>query len=335
MIGVSQISVVAFRGGGGSAPNPDFISTWDTTQAGSASDTVVLPLLSGGTYSGTIDWGDGSTSALSYANRTHTYAIGGTYTITISGSDIQGFRFNNGGDRRKITDVSNWGNLTLTTNGCFYGCSNLEITATDAPTIATTDFKRMFDGSGITNPDLSKWDVSLVQLFENCFNQTSFNGNISTWVGSATNVRSMFRLNTAFNGTFVLDFSNVTDAQEFATGATAFNQPLVNVNNLVNGRFMLYNADAYDQVLDFDVSAATDLRDLMTFSTGLSTVNYDATLIAFESSLQAAYPGGVGYPATIVTNFGGSTYTLGGAGETARTSLISTFGWTITDGGGV
>jgi hypothetical protein len=49
--------------GGGAAPvNLDFVSTWDTTKAGSASNTVVLPLLSGGTYSGTIDWGDTSTS---------------------------------------------------------------------------------------------------------------------------------------------------------------------------------------------------------------------------------------------------------------------------------
>ena len=40
-------------GGGGAVANPDFISTWDTTKAGSASNTVVLPLGSGGTYSGT------------------------------------------------------------------------------------------------------------------------------------------------------------------------------------------------------------------------------------------------------------------------------------------
>jgi hypothetical protein len=36
MIGVSQISVAAYRGGGAAAPvNLDFVSTWDTTQAGS------------------------------------------------------------------------------------------------------------------------------------------------------------------------------------------------------------------------------------------------------------------------------------------------------------
>jgi hypothetical protein len=55
MIG-ARLGVIALSGGG---VNPDFVSTWDTTQAGSASDTVILPLLSGGTYNGTIDWGDG------------------------------------------------------------------------------------------------------------------------------------------------------------------------------------------------------------------------------------------------------------------------------------
>ena len=171
MIGVSQISVVAFRGGGGAATNPDFISEWDTTQAGSASDTVVLPLLSGGTYSGTIDWGDGNTSALSYANRSHTYASGGTYTITISGTDIQGWQFNNGGDRRKITDVSNFGNLTLTTDSAFKGCSNLDVSATDAPTISsTTATSNLFrDCASLTTADFSNWDVSSCNDFRSCF----------------------------------------------------------------------------------------------------------------------------------------------------------------------
>jgi hypothetical protein len=102
--------------GGGAAPvNLDFVSTWDTTKAGSASNTVVLPLLSGGTYSGTIYWGDGNSDDLSYANRTHVYASSGIYTITISGT-IGGFQFNNLGDKAKITDISNWGTLDITTD---------------------------------------------------------------------------------------------------------------------------------------------------------------------------------------------------------------------------
>ena len=121
MNGIVNIARRQASSSGGAAPaNPDFVSTWDTTQAGSASDTVVLPLLSGGTYSGTIDWGDGGpTSTLSYANRTHVYASSGIYTITISGT-IEGWRFASGGDKSKITDISNWGNLTITTNQAFF-----------------------------------------------------------------------------------------------------------------------------------------------------------------------------------------------------------------------
>ena len=134
----------SFAFGGGAAPvNLDFVSTWDTTKAGSASNTVVLPLLSGGTYSGTIDWGDTSTSVLSYANRSHTYASGGVYTITISGT-ISGFRFANGGDKLKIGNVSNWGNLTINTDQTFFGCTNLTATATDAPIISTTTLSYTF-----------------------------------------------------------------------------------------------------------------------------------------------------------------------------------------------
>jgi hypothetical protein len=88
-LGIGAGNSLSFIGGGGAPPpppNPDFVSTWDTTQAGSASNTVVLPLLVAGTYSGTIDWGDATTSALSYANRTHVYATSWRiYTITIYG----------------------------------------------------------------------------------------------------------------------------------------------------------------------------------------------------------------------------------------------------------
>ena len=211
MIGVSQISVSAYRGGGHAAApvNFDFVSTWDTTQAGSASDTVVLPLLSGGTYSGTIDWGDGNSDGLSYANRTHVYASSAIYTITISGT-IGGFQFNNGGDKAKITDISNWGTLDITTDRVFYGCTNLDVSATDAPTFTTATLRDFFKScSSLTTPDFSNWDTSgitsMETMFEGC---TNFNGNITTW--DTSNV-------TRFNrGTTVGMFTN----------CSYFNQPI-------------------------------------------------------------------------------------------------------------
>ena len=317
---VSQVDTKSGLGGitdGGlnTSISCDFISTWDTAQAGSASDTVVLPLLSGGVYSGTIDWGDGNSDALSYANRTHVYASSGTYTITISGSDIQGFQFANAGDKAKITDISNWGNLTLTTDRCFFGCSNLQVSATDAPNITTTSFFRMFANcTSIGAADFTKFDVGGVQSFSACFESSNFNGDLNTWdMSSATTIYRMFRTNAAFNKPLNLwQLSSCTAANETFQGASSFDQDISN----------------------WDIDQINNFTNFMSGVT-LSTTNYDALLVGWEATLQATWAGGTGYPYTININFGGSKYTGGGAADAARASLISNFGWTITDGGAV
>jgi len=351
MIGVSQIAVAAYRGGGGGVPvNQNFVSTWDTTKAGSASNTVVLPLLSGGVYNGTIDWGDGGpTSALSYANRTHVYASSGTYTITISGT-IEGWKFAGSGDYRKITDISNWGTLALNGDSAFNGCSNLDISATDAPTfLPSSNTYRMFRlCTSLTTPDFSSWDVSSISYFRDCFTgAASFNGDITTWdMSNATYTAAMFYGCASFNKDISnWDVSNVTTFGTAFSGtgmfesATAFNQPIGNWNmgSATAVTRMFRNADAFDQSLaDWDIDQISVFTAFMEAATGLSTSNYDATLIGWEATLQAAYPNGVGYPYSISINFGGSQYSsaLMNVGE-ARYNLINVFGWTITDGGAV
>jgi surface protein len=229
MIGVSQISVAAYRGGGAAAPvNLDFISTWDTTQAGSASDTVVLPLLSGGTYSGTIDWGDGNSDALSYANRTHVYASSGIYTITIYGT-IGGFRFANSGDKLKILNVSNWGTFDIANDRTFDNCGNLTITATDVPTITTTSLYTTFRNcDSLTNEDFSKWDTSTVTDMREVFSSSdSFNGDVSNWVHSGVTTLKGFFIGTGFNNNSISswDTSGVQDMKDLFK-QTPFNQDL-------------------------------------------------------------------------------------------------------------
>lgn len=377
--------------GGGAPSNPDFVFTVDTTQAGSAADTIVLPLLSGGTYSGTIDWGDTSTSVLSYANRSHTYAAGGTYTITISGDTLQGWQFANAGDKAKITEISNWGLFDFTETRTFQGCTNMDITATDVPNISGTDFtSNFYNADGITTvQDWSGWNMSGVTNYTNCFAENgSFNGNLDNWVHSGvTSVSKMFNNATAFNGNLnTWDVSGVTTWTEFARGATSFNGDVSgwtpsgamtsaflgcssfvgngcstwdvsgvtsasalfsqctsfsdniaswDTSSITNMTSMLRNCDAFDRnISGWSVSQVSSLTNFMIDATGLSTAAYDTLLVGWEADLQAAYPSGVGYPHTINVNFGGSQFTLGGAGA-ARTSLISIFGWTITDGGGI
>jgi len=274
MIGVSQISVAAYRGGGGAAPvNLDFVSTWDTTKAGSASDTVVLPLLSGGTYSGTIDWGDGSTSALSYANRTHTYASGGVKLITISGQ-IDGWRFANSGDKLKITDISNWGTLNITTDRAFDYCSNLTITATDAPIITTTSFYSMFRNcDALTTEDFSSWDTTTVtNMLEVFSTSNSFNGNVSNWVHSGvTNVVSFFN-GTSFNNNSISswDVSGVTNFGQSIDGMfnnspfnnDSINNWTINTSSSVTMGGMFRGTPFNQDISGWDVSRVTNMRNM-------------------------------------------------------------------------
>ena len=212
-------------GGGGVVANPDFVATWSVASDG---DTITLPLLSGGTYSGTIDWGDSSTSSLSYANQTHTFTTAGTYTITLSGT-IEGFSFNNSGDKLKIHDVSNWGTLVIT-NGqsVFQNCSNLTVSATDTPTLNTTTLKWfMYNCDALTTEDFSACDTSNVTIMESTFpNSLLFNANLSGWGHSGvTTYRSMISACPAFNNNSLntWDVSGATTMYEFAKGCTAFN----------------------------------------------------------------------------------------------------------------
>ena len=100
-----------------------------TTTTSSTVFTVPLVDFAGLTPALYIQWGDGSsnspliTSSTS-ADRIHTYASAGTYTITISGY-MPGFRVdNNASIRSLITELVQWGIVGLRVVN-FYGCLNL------------------------------------------------------------------------------------------------------------------------------------------------------------------------------------------------------------------
>ena len=329
MIGVAKIGTRASRGGGGApSVNPDFVSTWNVASDG---ETVTLPLLSGGTYSGTIDWGDSNSDSLSYANRSHVYTTAGTYTITISGSDIQGWQFNNGGDKAKITDVSNWGNLTITTNKAFWGCSNLLVSATDAPTISTTDLTSTFRATDLTGADLTSWDVSGVTNFSLCFFQSDFEGgNVSTWdVSSGVNFQSCFNSSNFDGDVSSWNLASASNCSYMFYTTPNFNSDITITSATTNVNAMLQRAISFDQdISNWSVAQITQFGNFMAGggigAPTLSTANYDALLIAWDAQGAMSYSGTV--------NFVGCRYTSGGAAEAARTSLVSKWGG-IIDGG--
>lgn len=148
-----------------------FLSRWNTnliSQGSSSGYQISLPLEPSGTYNFTVDWGDGTNNTITswdQAEVRHLYEPAGVYAVAIEGTLI-GWRFDYSGDRLKIIEISQWGNIRLgNSGGYFYGSENLQLTAIDALNLTgTTTLSRMFDRC--TNlgsvGDMNSWDVSNV-----------------------------------------------------------------------------------------------------------------------------------------------------------------------------
>lgn len=287
------------------------ITTTNTSTGSSNNDQFKLPLVSTGNYNFTVDWGDGNEDTITVWNQaetTHTYSSTGNYTVRISGT-IEGWRFANSGDKLKVTEISDWGTLTITTDRAFDYCQNLTISTTNAPIISTTTLESCFRRcDAFTNEDFSGWDCSGVQSFKRFFYDcATFNGNVDDLVTSdATNLEAMFYGTAAFAQSISgWDTSGVTNMKEMC-------------------RISLGTAWTYNVGL-LDWTAVTDATRMFVGVT-LSTVLYDAILVAIEAQ---------GVNNSVAFHGGFSKYTSGGASETARAALVADHSWTITDGGAV
>jgi surface protein len=195
----------------GNLPSSEsFIFTANTSLTSSGSSTSTqfrLPLVSNGTINFIVEWGDGTSNTITTFNQaeiTHTYPSAGTYIISLTGT-IRGFRFNNGGDRLKILNIRNWGTFNMTNDSTFFGCSNLNATAKDAPIISTTSLASCFENCGNFNGAVGNWDVKDVTNFSRMFACNSpiigkFNRYIGNWnTSKATTIRAMFQAQPEFN----------------------------------------------------------------------------------------------------------------------------------------
>ena len=152
-----------------------------------------------------VDWGDSnSESGVTDINKTHTYAVAGTYEIKITG-DIY-IRNSSAATSAQYTEFKQWGTAT-TIRGLrewFNECINMTYTATDAPNFNFTvnaSYKgpyQLFKGcDSITSLDLSNWNTSAFagttsnNAFIQMANITSI--NLTGWdVSTVTNASSWF-----------------------------------------------------------------------------------------------------------------------------------------------
>lgn len=208
--------------------------------------------------------------------------------------------------------------------------------------------REMFSGASAFNQPINTWNVSFVNTMEEMFKSAlAFNQPLNSWnVASVTTMRGMFEGATSFNG--IIDPWNVRRVgtmENMFSGTTNFNQTINNwrVNGVTNMNNMFRTATSFNQILDrwdignvtmrsmfegatnfnqnlgdWDVSSVSDMRDMLD-RTALIRENYDNTLIAWSE--QTLTPG---------ISLGAEGLPYCDAVE-ERQSMITDFGWTISD----
>jgi len=260
-------------------------------------------------------------------------------------------------DAAKIMDIKQWGDIQWQDmSSMFYCASNMTMSATDIPDLSNVfDMSFMFMFATSFNSNINTWDVSNVTSMLSMFNSaSSFNQPLDTWDVSNVNLMiGMFSQASSFNQPLNnWNVSGVTSTMGMFAGASSFNQPLNNwnVSNVTSMVSMFTSAQSFDQSLaSWDVSSVSSMdymfgnynalleqimsgtpfedwpqmyKDMYNLpASGLSTPNYDATLIDWNNRpLQS----------TVIFDAGTSQYCNA---EAQRANIISTHSWTINDAG--
>ncbi|WNB18269.1 BspA family leucine-rich repeat surface protein [Marivirga arenosa] len=240
-----------FEAAPGSIP---FITTWQTL---TSNETIIIPTNPNyGTpvYNYTVDWGDGTIESGLNFNPTHTYALPGTYTVSITGK-FAAIHISNAAIKSRLLSIEQWGNIEWRSmENAFWGCQNLSYNATDTPDLLRVRNMNYMFASSSFNGDISNWDVSLVTSMEGMFTfNTAFNQDISSW-----------------------DVSNVTSMRFMLDGANAFDQNLGNWNlsSVTDMSRMLYNTNIsisnYDAILNGWANGANTPSNITLGADGLT-----------------------------------------------------------------
>jgi len=141
---------------------------------------------------------------------TITFASAGIYDLEVFPKASNGFnriKFNGSGDKDKIKDVKQWGNIVWSSfSKAFKNCYNALVTATDIPNLSNvTSLQEMFRQMKKADPDVSNWDTSNITTLQDMFHETEdANPDVRNW--DVSNVRNMIL--TFFRSGFDRDISN-------------------------------------------------------------------------------------------------------------------------------
>lgn len=232
--------------GGGTLVNNAFELTIETT---SPLESFLLPMQS--VTSIDVDWGDGTVdTGITTDDPTHTYALPGTYSISVTGT-AGTVKFNGSGSEGKLRTVTNLGALGWTSFFlAFRNCTSMtSFNPGDCDTSNVTSMDRMFFAcSSLTSLNVSSFNTSNVTdmgaMFRNCSSLTLL--DVSNF-----------------------DTSNVTTMSKFGVG-------------------MFFDCSSLTDIIgveNFDIEALNSTSSLDAFMTNvtLPTSRYDALLINWDA----------------------------------------------------
>ena len=191
--------------------DPLFKITIDTT-LGNGLESFVLPMnndIGHSVANMVVDWGDGTTDTITTWNQAelnHDYSLttgAGVYTISLDGV-FSGIKFNNGGDKLKLTEINQWGtNQWTTMNAAFRGCLNMIGTYTDTPDTSLV--------------------VTMARMFETCY---LFNSAVNFDTVNVTSIYYMFSYCYQFNQPINFNAPALVSSQYAFHQCTVLNQPI-------------------------------------------------------------------------------------------------------------
>jgi len=286
------------------------LTSW-TVDAG---ETVSFPFNSDfiSTYSGNIDWGDGSAiesfSNVKIQSLSHTYVDSGTYEIKIDGDFCDETSFYAMFRDQTIPsgfDISSWDTSSVTNMGyTFDGAvmpSEFDISNWNVGNV--TSMRGMFiETSGLTSLDLSTWDVSKVEsmrvMFYNVSSLTTV-GDLSDW--NTSNVTDMSYMFSGANSLTTVgdlsnwDVSNVTSMVQMFLGASSLtnlnlsNWDVSNVTSMFHIFSGMTGITTLGDLSDWNTSSVTNMASMFYNSTNLTALDLSGWDVSNVTSMNLMF----------------------------------------------
>ncbi|HMR84337.1 MAG TPA: BspA family leucine-rich repeat surface protein [Niabella sp.] len=263
------------------AQNDPYITVWNTETGAPGSKEINLNIIGSNL---TIDWEEVGNATNNHGTITNAtgpllmdFPAAGVYKVSVHPTGLTGLRNTGSANGVKLMTVTQWGDAAFTSlNRAFIDCSNMEVTATDAPVLTNINafgLSSMFsNASSFTgqHTPMEDWQTSAITDMNSMFSgATLFNGKIGGWdVHSVTNMTSMFSWASAFDQNInSWDVSNVTDMTNMFNRAHTFNQPLNNwahkLGKVTYMTGMFRNTENFNQdISSWDVSNVSAFTEM-------------------------------------------------------------------------